>query len=119
NLVSQGIFISGSHNSYTRMFVDLGIVGVVVGFSIFLVVLGQVLFVPVDVRRDPLLIMLVATVIAGLINGFFEGWLFGFGSSSTLPLWFFLALIPIRLTQLRIQESAPVSNSPIPLEATA
>lgn len=99
-LITQGIYVSGSHNSYTRMFVDLGFIGVLVGFIIFIAVLARVWLSRPDVRRDLTVALLTATVVTGLVNAFFEDWLYGFGSASTLPFWFFLALIPIRISQL-------------------
>jgi O-antigen ligase len=103
-LITEGIYVSGSHNSYTRMFVDLGIVGVLVGFIIFIAILARVWLSSSPVRRDLTVALLTATVVTGLVNAFFEDWLYGFGSASTLPFWFFLALIPIRLSQLQNAE---------------
>lgn len=118
-LVQQGIFIAGSHNSYTRMFVDLGIVGVLAGFPIFVIILGGVLTAPAALRRDPTVALMTAAVVSGLVNAFFEDWLFGFGSASTLPLWFFLALIPLRMRQLARETSPETERMPVAVEATA
>jgi O-antigen ligase len=125
-LISQGIYISGSHNSYTRLFVDLGVVGLLVAAPIFVIILGHVLVAPPRIKRDPTVAFMTAAVIAGLINAFFEGWLFGFGNSSTIPFWFFLALIPLRMTQLREadeQAAQAASDAPspdaVPAEASA
>ena len=118
-LQSIGVYIAGSHNSYTRMFVDLGIVGLASAFWVFIIILGRVFIAPPHVRRDTTIVFLSAAVVAGLVNAFFEDWLFGFGNSSTLPMWFFLALIPIRLSQLT-EESAEseMMNAPVTVEAT-
>lgn len=100
-LISQGVYVQGAHNSYTRMFVELGIVGVVLGLAVFGIVLAPVFLSPGRIRRDITLAFLSATVVAGMTNAIFEDWLYGFGNASTFPMWFLLALIPIRLAQLR------------------
>ncbi len=118
-LQSIGIYIAGSHNSYTRMFVDLGVVGLLSGFWVFILVLAGVSLATSQMQRDPTVAFMTATVVAGLVNAFFEDWLFGFGNSSTLPLWFFLALIPIRLTQLNEESvEAERMNAPVIVETT-
>lgn len=100
-LVTQGVFIAGAHNSYARMFVELGVFGVVLGVVVFGVVLFPVVISPLSFRHDWTLALLTATVVAGMTNAFFEDWLYGFGNASTFPMWFFVALIPIRLAQLQ------------------
>lgn len=119
-LESIGVYVAGSHNSYTRMFVDLGIVGLLVGFPIFVVILLSVFLSPPTICRDPTVALMTAAVVSGLVNAFFEDWLFGFGNSSTLPLWFFLALIPLRMMQLKDKrvEQARMETQLAPAEAT-
>jgi O-antigen ligase len=117
-LISQGVYVSGSHNSYVRLFVDLGVVGLIFGLSIFVLVLGRVLVAPTNIRRDTTVALMTAAVTAGLTNAFFEGWLFGFGNSSTLPFWFFLAVIPIRMSQLRTPPPGdPLTSAPQTVQA--
>lgn len=116
-LRSIGVYIAGSHNSYTRMFVDLGIVGLLSAFWAFIIILGRAFFAPDRIRRDPTVAFMTAAVVAGLVNAFFEDWLFGFGNSSTLPLWFFLALIPIRMTQLQNEHAEISDAAPEPTHA--
>jgi O-antigen ligase len=112
-LLSQGIATGGSHSSYFRMWVDLGILGIAFGFNVFVVILGRVFLRRRQVSHDPLVLYLTATVVTGLINGIFEDWLYGFGSASTLPFWFFLAMLAVRLDMLQSQQ--PTSAMPSPL----
>jgi hypothetical protein len=111
-LLSQGVYIGGSHNSYMRMFVDLGLAGVVAGLAIFALVLAPVFLNRSFARRDVTLALLAATAVAGLTNAFFEDWLFGFGNASTYPMWFFFALIPIRLAQLQAEDAGNAAQTP-------
>ncbi len=119
-LVTQGVYISGAHNSYARMFVDLGVLGVLMGVAIFGLVLRRVWIAPVRVRRDVTVALMTATTVTGMTNAFFEDWIFGFGNASTFPLWFFFALILIRIAQLQ-NERAEISEplgAPTLAEAT-
>lgn len=118
-LVSIGVYIGGSHNSYMRMFIDLGLIGVVGGLAVFGLTLGPVLLHRSDARRDVTLALMTATVAAGLTNAFFEEWLFGFGNASTYPMWFFFALIPIRLAQLRAEDAENAAGGERDAELTA
>ena len=92
-LRSIGIFIAGAHSSLFRLLVDLGVVGVL------LASVGLVSCIRHANRRlrsfyDPRLgSILLALVVASLTNSLFESWLFGFGSSSTVPFWLCLALL--------------------------
>ncbi len=115
-LLSIGKATGGSHSSYFRMFVDLGIVGVALGFWVFIVVLAKAFTAPPDIRRDAMVGCLAATVLAGLVNAAFEDWLFGFGSASTPILWFALALLALRIEMLTpAQPPAALPPTPIRL----
>jgi hypothetical protein len=110
-LLSIGKATGGSHSSYFRMFVDLGIVGVLLGFWVFIIILAKTFTAPQKIRRDAMVAFLAATVLAGLVNAAFEDWLFGFGSASTPILWFALALLALRVEMLEREQSplpAPV-----------
>lgn len=113
-LLSIGKATGGSHSSYFRMFVDLGIVGVALGFWVFIVVLARAFTAPPDIRRDAMVGFLAATVLAGLVNAAFEDWLFGFGSASTPILWFALALLALRIEMLTPAKS-PAAPAPAPI----
>lgn len=115
--VSIGVYVTGSHNSYARMFVELGILGVIVGSVVFAIILARVLSSPPHIRRDPTIALMTATVVAGMTNAFFEEWLYGFGNSSTLPFWFFLALIPIRIMQLEHADTMETQTALLAVEA--
>lgn len=116
-LLSIGMATSGSHSSYLRMFVDLGLLGVGFGFLMFIVVLGRVFTAAPNTRRDSMVVFLTSAVIAGLANAAFEDWLFGFGSGSTPIMWFFLALLALRVEMLARQISPTIANADQPRES--
>lgn len=93
NLRRMGIFLSGSHSSPLRLFVDLGIVGVLLVTFAFVRILGhsRKYFARFEDRK--LGGTLFALVAASLVNSVFEGWMFGFGSASAVPFWLCLALL--------------------------
>jgi hypothetical protein len=93
------------------MFVDLGIIGVVLGLVIFVIVLLPVVLSPPPIRHDLILALLAATVASGMTNAFFEDWLYGFGNAPTFPFWLILGLIPIRLAQLRQEGRVSTANA--------
>ncbi len=83
----------GSHNSFTKLLVETGIVGVVLACGAFFILLRRA-FKMLPSFRDPQLGVAVLSGVAGcLVNSFFESWLFGFGSSATIPFWLFLAIL--------------------------
>jgi O-antigen ligase len=92
-LKSMGIYVAGSHSSLFRLLVDLGIVGVVLAvYAVWMIwrhAWRKIRFFD-DARFGAVLLSVVA---ASLTNAFFESWLFGFGSASTIPFWLFLALL--------------------------
>ncbi|MGE5138912.1 MAG: O-antigen ligase family protein [Rudaea sp.] len=96
-LQSLGIFTAGSHNSYLRLFVDLGVVGLLIGLSIFAAVFMTLMFAPGEIRGDGLAAALAGGVMGGLVDSFFEDWLFGFGSAATPATWLFVVLLALRV----------------------
>jgi O-antigen ligase len=92
-LRSVGIHLSGPHSSLLRLLVDLGIVGVVTAALAFWRVLRHV-WRQMGRFEDPRFgACLLGVVAASLVNSAFESWLFAFGNASTVPFWFFLALL--------------------------
>jgi O-antigen ligase len=89
----KGGFGMGSHNSYTKALVELGGVGLVLTlWALYRIVRRALAYL--TAFGDPLLgVTLFSGVAAYLVNAFFESWLFGFGSSITIPFWFFLAYL--------------------------
>jgi phosphatidylglycerophosphate synthase len=102
-LKSIGIYVAGSHSSPMKLLVDLGFLGVLLAGIPFVLVIHQTWrFLPWF--EDPNLgIALLALIGASLTNTLFEGWLFGFGSASTVPFWLFLAVITHQLYQTRVR----------------
>jgi hypothetical protein len=102
-LRSIGIHISGPHSSLFRLLVDLGILGVVVAT----LAIGRLLRHVWRYLRwfgDPRFgASLLGVVAASLVNSFFESWLFAFGSASTVPFWFFLALLSYQADAARVR----------------
>ena len=118
-LKSIGIFISGSHSSPLRLLVDIGIVG------LLLATIGFVSTLRYSIRRlsqfhDPRLgSALVALVVASLTNSAFESWLFGFGSSSTVPFWLCLAVLSYQADAVDLRRKAAArAPAPSPLART-
>ncbi len=108
-------FYLGAHNSYLYMFVELGAVGVIVGITVFALVLLRVFVSESAVRGDALVAALSGAIVAGLVDSFFEDGLFSFGQSSSVMLWFFLALLALRVEMLsreseEIPEQIPVAQ---------
>jgi hypothetical protein len=92
-LRSIGIHIAGPHSSLLRLLVDLGLLGVVAAILAFWRALHHV-WRHLKLFEDPRFgASLLGVVAASLTNSAFESWLFAFGNSSTVPFWFFLALL--------------------------
>lgn len=92
-LREMGIYVAGPHSSLGRLLVDLGWVGVAVATAAFFVLVRRAWkFLP-RFQDSRLGLLLLAAVAGSLVNAFFESWLFGFGSASTVPFWFMLALL--------------------------
>ena len=105
-LETLGIYISGPHSSLMRLLVDLGFVGVTLALGAFIAVFKQVWRYLRSMEDSALAAALLGTVVAGLVNSMFESWLFGFGSSATVPFWFFLALLSCQADRARLRVSA-------------
>lgn len=107
-LESIGIFIAGSHSSPMRLLVDLGFVGVALALAAFVATLLQAWRYVRFSSTPELGAALLGVTVAGLVNSLFEGWLFGFGSASTVPFWFFLAMLSYQadLAHARVRKQA-------------
>ncbi len=79
-----------AHNSYLGLASQLGIVGVlfffVPLFFIFFRCAYQLHKMPSE-KSFPLLLALNASILGGLINAFFESWLYTVGSAFMFPFW--------------------------------
>jgi hypothetical protein len=102
-LRSIGIHVSGSHNSLMRLLVDLGFSGVLLAGFPFALLIRQAWRFLMWFEDPNLGVVLLAVIGASLTNSLFEGWLFGFGSASTIPFWLFLALITHQVYQARVR----------------
>ncbi len=82
-----------AHNSYLGLASQLGIVGVVLFFIplffIFFWRAYQLHKIPSE-KSFPLLLALNASILGGLINAFFESWLYTVGSAFAFPFWCFV-----------------------------
>jgi O-antigen ligase len=92
-LRSIGIFVAGVHSSLMRLLVELGLLGVLLALLGFFVSIRHVWKMLPRFENPKLGVILLATVTAGLANSLFESWLFGFGSSATVPFWLFFAML--------------------------
>ena len=88
-----GVAVFGSHSSVMKLLVDLGFIGILLcGFPFALIIYQTWKYLPGF--EDPKLgLVLLSFIVASMTDAIFEGWLFGFGSASTVPFWFFLALL--------------------------
>ena len=79
-----------AHNSYLGLASQLGIVGVLLFyvplFFIFFRCAYQLHKMPRE-QSFPLLLALNASILGGLINAFFESWLYTVGSAFAFPFW--------------------------------
>ena len=91
-----------------RLLVDLGFVGVALALGAFVATLLQAWRYVRFSRVPELGAALLGATVAGLVNSLFEDWLFGFGSASTVPFWFFLAMLSYQadLAHARVREAA-------------
>jgi len=92
-LHKKGIYAAGPHNSFLRLLLETGFIGV--GLSLFaftFIILRSwkyLLFL-----EDPKLgVVLLAVISASLVNSVFEEWVFGFGNSGAVPFWLFLGML--------------------------
>ncbi len=100
-LESIGVFSSGSHNEYLRLFVAIGVVGACLAVLCILR-----LWVPairtVRADRSQMLIgVLAAAVIGTMANAVFEDGLFAFGDSAAILFWFIFFMLAFSLNQIR------------------
>ena len=95
----EGGYLSGSHNSYMRLLVELGVAG---GAAVLYAFGGMMLrfrrLLP-QFEDQRLGVALLAAVVGSLVNAFFESWLFAFGSSTTLPFWLLLSILSYQADQ--------------------
>ncbi len=115
-LQSLGIFTAGAHNSFIRLYVELGLVGLLIGISIFAAVFRTLMYAPSAIRGDGLAAALAGGVIGGLVDSFFEDWLFGFGSAATPATWLFIALLALRVGLLARRPAPEPHASLAPLQ---
>jgi hypothetical protein len=121
-LRSINVFISGSHSSPLRLLVDMGITGLALATMGFVATLRH------SIRHlprfhDPKLgAALIALTAASLTNSAFESWLFGFGSSSTVPFWLCLAVLSYQADAVNISRRtsrARAARGAVPDQAAA
>ncbi len=110
----EGIFLAGPHSSPLKLLVDLGFAGVALAlYAFYKCVVRAVEFLPHF--EDPELgVASLCIVAASLVNSMFEDWLFGFGNSSTIPFWFFLALLCYQADR-----SKAIAKQPVPEQRQA
>ena len=90
---AQGIYVSGAHSSLMRLVVELGLLGTGLALIAFGTLLVRSWKMLQQGDHGLLRVALLAVTVASLIDSLFEGWLFGFGSGSTIPFWFCFALL--------------------------
>ena len=103
-----GAYAAESHNSFLRLLLDLGFLGVVFAVSAFVILIRRA-WKYLPYFDDPKLgVALLAVVIGSLANSILESWLFSFGSSQTIPFWLFLAMLCHQTEQakLKIRQAA-------------
>ncbi len=104
-LKSIGIFISGPHSSFFKLLVELGFTGVFFALGAFFI-LGKKIWDMIPSCEDPILALaLYGMIIAGLFNSMFESWLFGFGSSSTIPFWLFMTILTTKADEIKYKKT--------------
>lgn len=91
--VLMGTYFSGPHNSFLHLMVDVGIIGLVLAMVPFFLVIRKALRTVVRYANPLFGAALLGVVAASLSNAFFESWLFGFGSGSTMPFWIALLML--------------------------
>jgi O-antigen ligase len=101
-------YAAESHNSFLRLLLDLGFIGVGFVVTAFVVLIRRA-WKYLPYFNDPKLgVALLGVVTGSLVNSVLESWLFGFGNSSTIPFWLFLALLCHQTDQaeLKIRQDA-------------
>src|SRR5262249_15743777 len=84
------------HNSYLEVLLDLGWIGI----TSFILLVTVIFFVAIRAmirhRDSPaysFVVMLVASLIAGVSSAIFESWLIAPGSIFSFPFWFFVVML--------------------------
>jgi hypothetical protein len=112
-LQSIGVFSSGTHNSYMRLFIHLGLLGVILfGIGVFRILQSAVRLIRQEHPASIMLTSLVAAIIAGLVNAIFEEWLFGFGGAAAFPFWLFLAVLAISVERYEAEQESSQASAP-------
>jgi len=81
------------HNSYLGMMLQLGIVGFIIFYSPLFILLFKELSSRQDSKAPPLKYALRASVLAGLLCGIFESWLYSVGNAQVFPFWVMVMLL--------------------------
>jgi O-antigen ligase len=102
-------FYSGPHSSILLLFVHLGILGVAIASLGFIAIMRRVPALFEKEAPTPMVLSLYAVVAAGLVNAFFESWLFGFGGASAFPFWFYLALLALYVHKNQAVQRRPAA----------
>jgi O-antigen ligase len=83
----------GSHHSFLKLLVEMGLVGLALGLWALVRMMTRIYRMLPHFEDRQLGVALFPALLACLVNAQMESWLFSFGSSATLPFWFFLALL--------------------------
>ena len=90
---SARVYVSGAHNSYLKLLVELGFTGVVLAAYALAILLARAVR-SIPHLPDPRVgAALLGGVAASLVIYIFEDGLFAFGSSGTVPFWLMFALL--------------------------
>jgi O-antigen ligase len=99
------------HNSYLGLSVQIGILGAVIFFSWML--LTAIKGIRSCLRtRNPLVSMLVGTLVAGLTISLTESWLYSAGNSQSLPFWVLFGILARLLVDRRFTGSGTFVRMP-------
>ena len=97
------LYTPESHNSFLRLLLDLGFPGVVLALIAFSVLICRSWKYLLYFENPRLGVLLLAAVIGSLVDSLLESWLFGFGSSSSVPFWLFLAILSHLSDQAKVR----------------
>jgi O-antigen ligase len=81
------------HNSYLGMMLQLGILGFIIFFGPLFMLLFKELSLRQASQASLLRYALRASLMAGLICGIFESWLYSVGNTQTFPYWIMVMLL--------------------------
>ncbi|MBP9014357.1 MAG: O-antigen ligase family protein [Smithella sp.] len=90
------LYFYGVHNSYLRLLIECGVIGLFLSAIPILYTMIKAWRSIVSVQNMQLNAVMMSLVVAGLVNAVFEDWLFGFGSSSTVPFWLFFSILSVQ-----------------------